>query len=619
VASFIGLSEKEVTLENAASSPCAIVLEEDQNYLNEVVVVGYGTQKKVNVTGAVGVVDGKELAMRPVNSAAQALQGADPSLLLTSGSGGIEGSEYSVTIRGSVSINSGSPLILIDGVEGSLSQVNPNDIESVSVLKDASACAIYGAKASAGVVLINTKNGGSGQAKINYNGRVSLVTNTTSTDFITSGYDHVTLCNEFYEYFKGYGAWTFSDEQIEMMKERRYDVTEHPDRPWVIPDETGTYTYLYLGNFDWYDFLFKQTRPETEHNISVRGGNDKVKYYVSGRYLYKEGIFDNAAEDIYNSFSLRSKIDAKITNWLTYSNSLSFERMLYDYGGFWELDGTSGIVDAGIIWNLTQNVTPAFTPWNPDGTVNMYPGYMADATSPIFSGRGGVFTDGRNQNKRTKNYLTMTNRFTFDIVKGLKFIADYTYRRRDNVESYRSLPTANAYDNINKRLYVNPDTSLPQGAFTNGSVYDFYRESRYYQDGHVINAFFTYDQTFGNHSVTATLGGNFDDYSGSTLMNQQKGSLSESLAFIGLMTNEAGTNNIEKASQSISSYRTLGFFARLNYNFKGKYLVEFSGRYDGSSRFPAGQRWGFFPSASAGWKISEEPFFKPLKGWWNMA
>ena len=220
VASFIGLTEKEVTLENAAASPCKIVLESDQNYLNEVVVVGYGTQKKVNVTGAVGVVDGKELAMRPVNSAAQALQGADPSLLLTSGSGGIEGTEYSVTIRGSVSINSGSPLILIDGVEGSLSQVNPNDIESVSVLKDASACAIYGAKASAGVVLVNTKNGSSGEAKINYNGRVSLVGNTTSTDFITSGYDHVTLCNEFYEYFKGYGAWTFSDEQIEMMKER---------------------------------------------------------------------------------------------------------------------------------------------------------------------------------------------------------------------------------------------------------------------------------------------------------------------------------------------------------------------------------------------------------------
>ena len=582
-------------------------------------VVGYGTQKKVNLTGAVGVVDGKELAMRPVNSAAQALQGADPSLLLTTGNGSVEGNEYSVSIRGSVSLNSGSPLILIDGIEGSLGQVNPNDIESVSVLKDASACAIYGAKASAGVVLVNTKSGSAGKANITYNGRVSISQNTTSTDFITSSYDYVTLCNEFYEYFKGYGAWTYTDAQIEMMKERRYDVTENPERPWVIPDETGTYSYVYLGNFDWYDFLFKRTRPETEHNVSVRGGNDKVRYYVSGRYLYREGLFNNAGEDIYNSFNLRSKVDAKITKWLTYSNSLSFERMLYDYGGFWEQDGTAGNTSQGIMWNFTQNVGPMLTPWNPDGTVNVYPGYMADATSPIFSGRGGPYTDGRNRNKRTNNYITMTNRFTFDIVKGLKFIADYTYRRRDKIESYRSLPTANAYDNMNRQLYDNPAVGIPDGVFTNGSVYDFYRESRYYQDGHVANAYFAYNGSFNDHNISATLGGNFDDYKGSTLAVTQKGGLSESLSYIGLMTNEDGTNNIEKASQSISSYRTLGFFARVNYDWKGRYLVELSGRYDGSSRFPKGHRWGFFPSASAGWRISEEPFFEPLKGWWNMA
>ena len=283
VASFIGMADQEVPLNSAAESPCEIVLGVDKNFLEEVVVVGYGTQKKVNLTGAVGVVDGEELALRPVNSAAQALQGADPSLLLTQKSGGIEGDQYSVSIRGAVSINSGSPLILIDGIEGSLTQVNPNDIESVSVLKDASACAVYGAKASAGVILVNTKNGKPGEAKITYNGRVTLATNTTSTDFIDTAYDHVTLCNEFYQYFKGYGAWTFSEDQIKMMEERRYDVTEDPSRPWVIPDETGTYSYLYLGNFDWYDFIFKNVRPETEHNISVRGGNDKVKYYVSGR------------------------------------------------------------------------------------------------------------------------------------------------------------------------------------------------------------------------------------------------------------------------------------------------------------------------------------------------
>ena len=619
VASFIGMADQEVTLNSAAESPCQIVLGADENFLNEVVVVGYGTQKKVNLTGAVGVVDGKDLALRPVNSAAQELQGADPSLLLTMGNGSVEGSEYSVSIRGKVSINSGSPLILIDGVEGSLGQVNPNDIESVSVLKDASSCAVYGAKASAGVILINTKNGSSGKATINYDGRVSISTNTTSTDFITSSYDYVTLCNEFYEYFKGYGAWTFTEDQIQMMKDRRYDVTEDPSRPWVIPDETGLYSYVYLANFDWYDFLFKRTRPETEHNISVRGGNDKVKYFVSGRYLYREGLFNNEGEDKFNGFNLRSKIDAKLTNWLTYSNSISFERQLYTYGGFWEQDGLQGNTGTGILWNLTQNVGPMLTPWNPDGTVNMYPGYMADATSPIFSGRGGPYTDGRNTNSRARNYLTMTNRFTFDIVKGLKFIADYTYKRRDNVEAYRSLPTANSYDNINKGLYKNPTAGMSAGQFTNGSVYDFYRQKRYYQDGHIANAYFSYNGSFNGHNVSATLGGNFDDYYGTTLSITQKGGLSENLSFIGLTTNEDGFNNIEAASQSISSYRTLGFFARANYDWKGRYLVELSGRYDGSSRFPKGQRWGFFPSASAGWRISEEPFFKPLKSWWNNA
>ena len=619
VASFIGMADQEVTLNSAAETPCQIVLGADENFLNEVVVVGYGTQKKVNLTGAVGVVDGKDLALRPVNSAAQALQGADPSLLLTMGNGSVEGSEYSVSIRGKVSINSGSPLILIDGVEGSLGQVNPNDIESVSVLKDASSCAVYGAKASAGVILINTKNGSSGKATINYDGRVSISTNTTSTDFITSSYDYVTLCNEFYEYFKGYGAWTFTDAQIEMMKERRYDVTEDPSRPWVIPDETGLYSYVYLANFDWYDFLFKRTRPETEHNISVRGGNDKVKYFVSGRYLYREGLFNNEGEDIFNGFNLRSKIDAKLTNWLTYSNSVSFERQLYTYGGFWEQDGLQGNTGTGILWNLTQNVGPMLTPWNPDGTVNMYPGYMADATSPIFSGRGGPYTDGRNTNSRARNYLTMTNRFTFDIVKGLKFIADYTYKRRDNVEAYRSLPTANSYDNINKGLYKNPTAGMAAGQFTNGSVYDFYRQKRYYQDGHIANAYFSYNGSFKDHNVSATLGANFDDYYATTLSVTQKGGLSENLSFIGLTTNEDGFNNIEAASQSISSYRTLGVFARVNYDWKGRYLVELSGRYDGSSRFPKGQRWGFFPSASAGWRISEEPFFKPLKSWWSNA
>jgi TonB-linked SusC/RagA family outer membrane protein len=607
VVSYLGFDDQEVSLTGRERQPYNIVMLHESTELEEVVVVGYGTQKRVNLTGAVSVIDGKELNSRPVTNTAMAIQGADPSLILTNSSGSIDGSNYSVNIRGKLSLNSGSPLVLVDGVESSLNQVNPNDIESISVLKDASACAIYGAKASAGVILINTKSGSEGEAKITYNGRFSLSSNTTSTDFMTTGYDYVTLTNEFYKTFKGYGAWTYSDEQMQMLEERRYDVTENPARPWVIPDATGTYSYVYLGNFDWYGFVFNRTRPETEHNITVRGGTDKARYYASARYLYREGLFAGEAQDIYNSLSLRGKMDANITPWLTYASNVSLERTQYDWGGFWEMDGSTGYVSQGIMWNLTQNVGPNYVPFNPDGTIAMVPGFMADATSPIFSGRGGVFMDGRNHNMNLNNYWTWTNRLTAKIADGLKFIADYTYRRRDRRANFRSLPTANSYDNINKRLYAG--NGLTGGLFTNGSVYDFTREYRYFQDGNVVNAYFSYDNTFGkDHHVAATLGGNFDDYHASSITIQQKGSLSETLSYINMANGE-----IEKASQSNSAYRTLGFFGRVNYDWKGRYLLELSGRYDGSSRFPKDHRWGFFPSASAGWRISEEKFWAPVK------
>lgn len=606
VVSYIGFTDQEITVSGDEKS-VDVILDAFNNVLNDVVIVGYGSQKRVNLTGAVSVIDGKDLNNRPVTNTAMALQGADPALLLTTGNGSIAGNQYEVSIRGSVSLNSGSPLILIDGIEGSLSQVNPNDIESISVLKDASACAIYGAKASAGVVLINTKSGSDGKAKITYNGRFSISENTTSTDYMTTSYDYVTLTNEFYTYLKGYGAWTYTDDQIQMMYDRRNDKTENPSRPWVIPDETGKYTYVYLGNYDWYGFLFNRTRPETEHNITIRGGNDKIKYYASGRYLYREGLFSGSAQDIYNGYSFRSKIDAKLNSWLTYSSNISFERTDYSYGGFWEQDGSDGLNGTGIMFNLTQNVGPNIVPYNPDGTVNIQPGYMADATSPLFSGRGGVFMDGRNHNSNVNNYLTLTNRLTFNIVKGLQFIADYTYRRRDKVAGYRSVPTANCYDNANKRMYQG--NGLTGGLFSNGSVYDFYQENRYYLDGHVVNAFFQYKGTVrGSHNIAATLGGNFDDYRSSSLTINQKGSLSENLSFINKANGE-----IDKASESNSAYRTLGFFGRVNYDWKGRYLVEVSGRMDGSSRFPKGNRWGFFPSVSAGWRISEEPFWDKIR------
>ena len=197
IVSFIGYADTEIRMTGNEKSPYNIVLDDSQNILDDVVVIGYGTQKRANLSGAVGTVSGKDLNARPVVSAANALQGADPSVNITFGTGSPE-SGYNINIRGNLSLNSGSPLILADGVEVSLSQINPNDIESVSVLKDASTCAIYGAKASAGVVLITTKAGKRGDnARVQYNGRFGWQTNTTSTDFIRTGYDHVMIVNEF--------------------------------------------------------------------------------------------------------------------------------------------------------------------------------------------------------------------------------------------------------------------------------------------------------------------------------------------------------------------------------------------------------------------------------------
>lgn len=556
-----------------------INLEEDIDLLEESVVVGYGVQKKVNLTGAVGVISGKDLNNRPVTNAAQALQGADPSLLMSMSSGSIEGKQYNVKIRGQVSLNSGSPLILVDGIESSLTQVNPNDIESVSVLKDASSCSIYGATASAGVVLITTKSGKSGDLKVTYNGRGGVAFNTTRTDFVTTGYDYVTLSNEFTKNSpKGYNAWNYTDEEMQMLYDRRFDKTENPDRPWVYTNDKGKYRYL--GNFDWYGYVLKRTRPETEHNVTINGGNDKINYYVSGRYLYREGVFNNASEDILNGYSFRAKVNAKVKPWLRYTGNLSYEGSAYNYGGFWEQDGSEDLKSEGILWNITQNISPTIVPVNPDGTTTMYTNGIQFADSPIASGRGGVFTDGRNKNSRKVGYWVITNRLVFDLTKWLNITADYTYRRRDNLNSYRSYPTANTWDKNMKKI-----TEM-----TNGSVYDFYQEGRSYLNGHVANAYLNVNKSWGKHNFTAVAGAQLQDYRSSTSTIRQKGSISDKLAFINM-----AQGTIERADESNTAYRTLGFFARVNYDYAGKYLFEISGRQDGSSRFARRKQMGVLP------------------------
>ena len=587
--SYLGYITQTATIEQGVGRnlPLNIVLKESDNLMDEVVVVGYGTQRRANLSGAVATISGKDLSARPVVSAANALQGADPSVNITFGTGSPE-SSYSINIRGSISLNSGSPLVLADGVEVSLSQINPNDIESVSVLKDASSCAIYGAKASAGVVLITTKAGKKGQrAHVTYNGRFGWAKNTTSTDFIDTGYDHVRIVNQFMNDSSDgtMDIFRYTEENggLQKLYERRNDRTPHPDRPWVEVGNDGK--YYYYGNFDWYGYFYNRVRSQQEHNLSLSGSTDKVSYYASGRFYQQYGMF-NINKDKFNDYAFRTKVSARIAPWLKYSNNTSFDTTDYKYGGHQDYEGT--------INALQSNICAAFLPYNPDGTIVQYVNQLGK-NSPIGAGRGGQMTADRSKNTREKRYLTFSNQFDVTLFKKLVLTAVYDYRQRDNLFKYRN----NTFEYSRQQGVVE--------TFTSGSVENSYREIHQTYKGHNVNIYGTYENSWGGHNLKITAGGQYEDYRSTSLDAKQTDLSSDDIDSFTVATGPI------TLSQSITAYRTLGFFGRVNYDYKGRYIFEASARGDGSSRFESDHRWGFFPSASAAWRISEESFFTPAR------
>lgn len=583
IISYIGF--KQTILKVGTANNYKIVLDEKSKALDEVVIVGYGTQKKMNLTGAVSTITAKDINYRPVISAANALQGADPSVNLKFGTGSPE-SNYSMDIRGSISVNSGSPLILADGIEVNLKQINPNDIESVSILKDASASAIYGAKASAGVVLITTKKGSSGKAKINYSTRFGWSQNTTSTDFITTGYDYVTLTNRFYNAYNGVDMLLYPEANGELQKllDRRNDKTEQPGRPWVEVGDDGK--YYYYGNFDWYGYYYNRTRTQQEHNVSITGGDDKFNYYVSGRYLNQNGIF-RIFGDSFEDYSFRTKMSAKITPWLRYSNNINLDKSEMQYPGRPEYEQT--------ISSLQANTSPSFLPINPDGSIVQYTNQLY-ANSPLGTGYSGSLTANNTINSKSIRNIIISNQFDLNLSKDLVLTASYGYRMKDPINKYRN----NTFQ-YSRELGV-------LGTFTSGAVENAYTENRYSETGSNTDVYATYHHAWNDkHHFTAVAGSQYTDYRYTTMQGKQTILSNEDLA-----TFAVGTGVIT-LQQNINTLRTLGFFSRVNYDFESKYLVEISSRGDGSSRFKEGSRWAFFPSVSAGWRISEENFFKPLK------
>ena len=590
--SYIGFAPYEVKVSQKRNF--SIALGEERNELNEVVVVGFGSQKKVNLTGAVAVIDASKTQGRPVASAAQALQGLDPSVNIGINSGKAN-SGYSIDIRGAASLNGSTPLILVDGVESSLSRLNPNDIESVSILKDASAASIYGTKASAGVILVTTKGGSSSKTTVNYNVKYGWLRNTTSTDYVTKGYDWLRMTENFWAASNKSGTYAqYTDEDYAELWMRRNDTTENPDRPWAVAQTDGTYKYY--GNFDWYGYFYKRTRMQREHNVSIRGGSEKVRYYVSGRYFGSDGIM-NIQNDPYDSYSLRSKLTVDITKWLHYSNNIS-----YYYGYNW-WPGQAN--EQNIFSNVSYGATPYIVPFNPDGTI-VHKQTYSNQSAEIAGGFNLLLSYGKASNMEKENEVIIKNNVDIDILKDLKLHVAHSYLFRHTFDQYRY--TTAPYSTKEGVVTWTPDD--PSTKFRNELT-----EANQSTYKHTFEAYLDYALTVAKaHNFKAMVGMQYDT------RYYRKNSITAN----GLLSEELNDFNLADASTyevtgGQSRYKTLGYFGRLNYDYQGRYLVELSGRGDGSSRFWSKNRWAFFPSGSVGWRMSEEKFWKPMQAWWDNA
>lgn len=579
----------------AAQSQVTVVLEEDTEVLNETVVVGYGVQKKVNLTGAVTAVSANDLKDRITHNLTDMLQGSVPGLNISTSSGN-PGSVGSLNIRGTTSINGASPLVLVDGAVGELDRVNPNDVESISVIKDASAAAVYGARAAYGVILITTRTGSDrgGKATVRYNGRFGWEEPTTSTDYETRGFWSVYTVDTFWQSDAGKKYTTYTDYDMAQLLARVNDKTEDPSRPWIVQDfRNGRNQWVYYCNTDWWHSMFNDRHPVQTHNVSVSGGDKNIKYYLSGGFDDETGII-KSEPDVFRKFNLRSKIEAKINKYMRISNNTSFYTSNYSFLGVGDVQNA--------IQYAARHALASFPLQNPDGSW-VYGTPMISGSYNVANGRHIMFGDKKDINDRKRNDFSNTTELRINPFKQLTLVANFTYRYHENKNTSR-------LTNFSFRRY--PDSDIEY--YTTGAGLDELTETVRGYNYTAGNVFATYQDTFNNaHNLTVTAGYNVERQYTKYIEAVGQNLLSETLNDLSLTGPDALGNVIMTNTGSQSEYALMGFFGRLNYDYKGRYLFEVAGRYDGTSRFAKGHKWGFFPSGSLGWRISEEPFFAPLR------
>lgn len=560
VFSFIGMETQEMAINGQTTINVSLV--EETTGLEEVVVVGYGTQKKVNLSGAVDAVDAKELESRPITNLAQGLQGVAPNLNIDFVSGE-PGQAARINIRGVTSINGGEPLILIDGVPADtweLNRLTPEDVSDISVLKDASSAAIYGARAAFGVVLITTKSGEREGLHVSYNNNLSWSKPTILPDKTSDPYIYLRL-QDLSTDNTPWNSFNPSDDTYAWAKERSNNpagttgVRVNPNDPT---------TWEYMGARDWTPYFLSDYTFSQKQNIQLDGKTGKTRFYLSGAYDDENGAL-KITEDLFKRYSLRSKVDYDPFKWLTIGNNTLFTMTERNEPSY--LD----------IWSL-YNLEPTSWDKNPDG-------------SWANSGVGQVAAQLRDGGKVDNRYNSTQSTFTgeahfFD--NALKINADYTIRKgNSNYGWYYS----------KYKIGYGPEDIREVG--TN----EAYRSATF-DTYNVFNVYTTLNKILGKHEFTALIGFNQEHNRSEWFEARRDNVISGSLPTIALATGE------DYVDEAITDWAIRGTFFRLNYIFKDRYIVEFNGRYDGSSRFPSETRFGFFPSASAAWRIDKEDFMR---------
>lgn len=545
VISYIGYVSQEVLAPK--NGELKVVLKEDTETLEEVVVVGYGTQKKANLSGSVSSVDSEQLQNRPIQNVSSGLQGLMPGVTITGTNGAPGMDSGNIRVRGTGTLNSASPYILIDGVESeAMGDLDPNDIASISVLKDAASAAIYGSKAANGVILITTKRGSTGKPKISYSGYISFQ-NTTETIDRLSSYEYASMYNDALK--SEDKAPRFTPDEIQKFK----DGTD-PNYP----------------NTDWYDLAYK-TGIQHRHNINISGGNEHAKYMGSLGYLNQTGVLPNAGREQFNA---RTNLDMKITKRLSAKINLAYIKNKYDDASSAYYGGSSD----QIIRQLNL-----ISPW----IVNRYE-----------DGTYGTISDGNPIAWLDSGMKVTRDNYNFT---GL---ASLDYKILDEL----TLTLTGSYVNdLQNYKYFQPFIQYNPNKASDPSSLD----ERYYRwDRTNYDVLLNYDKTFGKHNLKGLAGWHTEKYNYKYMKAYRKNFPNDNLT--DMNAGDAATQTNEGYSRELAM---ISWFARVNYDFAGKYLLEANIRADASSRFAKGNRWGYFPSFSGAWRISEENFMKGAQNW----